>query len=167
MTVRKWAPISIAIVALALFGYGANAFLGDLRAQGNSGSAGNERPVIGGKKRPSDYALPEFPTAHDFRSADDGTKDRGSAAFDVRKGTAKEIAAFYRETLPKSGWKFVEEKPAMQRPGTGVVPNPPVARGLRQEWVDSSGKRRLRMLALDFVQLKSTAQVALSWSPID
>jgi hypothetical protein len=166
VTARKWVPLGVAALALVLLGYGAYAFFGDLRAQGETPTnAGSQRPMIGDKKRPKAYALPEFPTAHAFLSADDGTQDRGSAAFSVRKGTAKEIAAFYRKALAEEGWKLQEEKPAKQRPGTGAVPNPPTVTGLRQEWLGHNGKRRLRVLALDFIQLKSTAQVVLSWSP--
>ena len=158
----------LAALALGLFGYGAYAFLGELRSQDETPApAGTrpERPVVGGKKRPKDFGLPEYPTAYGFLSADDGTPDRGSAAFSVRKGTAKEIAAHYRKTLPSFGWTFQEEHPAKQRPGTGAVPNPPTVTGVRQMWVDGDGKRRLNVLALDFIQLKSTAQVVLSWSP--
>jgi hypothetical protein len=163
---RRWVPILVAATALGLLGYGAYAFFGDLRAEGDAPAAGgSQRPMIGGKKRPKNYGLPEYPTAHAFLSADDGISDRGSSAFSVRKGTAKEIAAFYRKALTDEGWEFESEEPAKQRPGTGAVPNPPTVTGLRQEWRERNGSRKLRMLALDFVQLKSTAQVVLSWSP--
>lgn len=165
MSASKWAPIGIAVVALSLLGYGAYAFLDDLGDQRVDVSSSSQRPLIAGTKQPKEYGLPEFPTAHAFLSADDGTPDRGSSAFSVRKGTAKEIAAFYREALPDAGWEFVEEESVKQRPGAGAVPNPPVVTGLRQTWAERNGKRNLRVLALDFVQLKSTAQAALSWSP--
>jgi hypothetical protein len=164
MKARIWIPLGIAIVALGLLGYGASAFFGDLRSQKVTATSRSERPLVRNKKRPKDYGLPEFSTAYAFRTSDDGTSNRGSSAFSVRRGTAKEIAAFYRKTLSES-WVFKDERPAKQRPGTGAVPNPPTVTGLRQEWVESNRKRRLRVLALDFIQLKSTAQVAISWFP--
>jgi hypothetical protein len=164
---RKWLPILTAALALGALGYGAYAFLGDLRSAGDSssGAALPQRPIMGGKKRPRDYKLPEYPTAYGFMSSDDGTSDRGSSAFSVRKGTAKAVTAFYLNTLLLAGWEFERSEVVKQRFGEKDDPKSVLLTGVRQYWGERNGYRKLTVLAMDLIKKGSTAQVVLSWSP--
>jgi hypothetical protein len=119
-----------------------------------------------GTRRPSDYNLPTYPTAFRFHSMDGGGA-AGSVAFSVKKGTATEIAAFYRAQLPKKGWRLVRERDARQQIAAGRVKSVSELRGRRQEWTKAAKNQRLTLLTLDLKSDKSTAQAVMNWAPLE
>lgn len=165
MNARKWIPALVAVVAVSIFGYGGWLFVTQLRADQASAPQPKEPEgpiLVGGKKRPGEFLLPEYPTAFAFRSTDAGPR-RGSSAFSVRKGTSKEIAAYYRKRLPELGWEFERAEPAKQRFGEPKDPKSVLLTGTRQFWRERKGNRRLVFLAMDLVRKGTTAQVVMNW----
>jgi hypothetical protein len=132
-----------------------------LRGEEAPGAAA--RTPVAGQKLPSEFGLPNYPHAFAYHSQEYGPHE-GSVAFSVERGTAAEVARFYRERLGNSGWRLLAERPVTQSPGDPAAGTQVTLHGVRQQWLRGDGSRELRLLALDYARGRSKAQVALSWS---
>ncbi len=121
-------------------------------------------PARHGTKPPGAFGLPAYPGAFAFHSMEAGAEN-GSVAFSISRGSARDLSGFYRKNLPSRGWRLESERGARQvAPATATLPERTL-KGVRQVWTREADRRRLMLLALDFPQRRSSAQVVLSWSP--
>jgi len=155
----------VCLVAAGLLAVGSLGEPGEKPQATANGPSCCAEPAVHDRKRPSDYGLPTYPGAFEFHSVTAGL-EQGSTAFSVRRGTAREVAAYYRKKLPGLGWEFQAEQTATERPGNPGDPKARTARGLRQIWVRREPREQLQLLALDLPQKDSTAQVVLGWAAL-
>lgn len=166
-----WVPVLIGGAALAaLTAGGVLAYRSLGGAEPGSGITSADPccadPAVLAAQPPSYFGFPEYPTAFDFHSMATGKQVYGSASYSVKKGTAADVAGFYRKTLEAKGWSFAGKQTARERPGEPGSPTARTVTGLRLTWARPSEDRRLTLTALDFPQKSSSAQVSLSWKPL-
>jgi hypothetical protein len=121
-------------------------------------------PAFAGVKSPQEFGLPQYPGAFSFASSE--TKSgKGSAAFRLKHGDAKQVAAFYRTRLEAEGWRFLGQSWQQTRYDKSRKDLPPG--GLSLRWTQPRDGRHMTLIAIDFPQKGSTTQAVLSWKPKD
>lgn len=127
---------------------------------------GTAPQAIQGSRPPTDFGLPAYPGSGPFISSEAGP-EAGSVSFQLKKGTAAEVASFYRKGLLARGLKFVRERPMTVRPGFPENPAAPAIHGRRLEWDDPARSRQVSLTAFDFPQKSSRVQAVLSWRSLE
>lgn len=162
-----WLVLGLVAAVGTLVGGAAWTFtsLGGLKQpQGGVGMATEREIATAGKRRPSDYDLPTYPTAFEFHSLEMG-RTEGSVAYSVKKTQARQVADFYKKELPKSGWSLKSERTTSLVAGEGA--KTASATGWKQRWVLKSLNRKMTLQALDLDKGKRPGQIVLNWSPLD
>jgi hypothetical protein len=150
---RAWIVVLIA-ASLGAIGAGAA-----LLVRGPAGALPDAKT---GRKRPSEFRLPELPGGYEFHSmeaADGG----GSSSYSVAGKTPAEIARFYAREMARSGWQLRSQSPTSQQFGEPGEKGAVKMQGLHLAWSTPRAHRQIDMLALANPSGKAS-QVLLMWT---